>query len=278
MRAKRAKAAGMLLLSVAVVLGSLPPPTAAWEQRARGLVTRRAVDSLPYPLRAFFETHSSSIVRFATDPSLWGTEPMQPEGSYIRLDNYGRYPFAELPRDYNDAVRKFGRRKVMENGLLPWQVGTYSLKLEEAFRNQRWDQVQLYAGILSYYIAEAHDPFNTTGQLSNQLGVDQRYTRSLVERYQMFFIIRPGGAFKIDDPTGYAFSMVIGAHTWVDNILLADSQARAGKVDYNDDYYDAFYGAIGAVLILQLTTASHNVGAYWYSAWVNAGSPDLPAQ
>ncbi|MDA2915027.1 hypothetical protein MYX77_13930, partial [Acidobacteriia bacterium AH_259_A11_L15] len=92
-------------------------------------------------------------------------------------------------------------------------MGTYSLKLEEAFRNQRWDQVQLYAGILSYYVAEAHDPFNTTGQLSNQLGVDQRYTRSLVERYQMFFIIRPGGAFKIDDPTGHAFSLVIGAHT-----------------------------------------------------------------
>ncbi len=276
------QAGGILLLSAAVLMAAVPPPAYAWPDRTLKLVSRRAIDTLPYPLRAFFESAQPSVVELTTNPSLWGDEPMQPEHGYIRLDEYGRYPFAGLPRDYNDAVRKFGRKKLVKNGVLPWQVGTYSLKLEEAFRNQRWDQVKLYAGILAYYVTEAHDPFNTTvnynGELSNQLGVDARYTRSLVERYQMFFIIRPGGAFRIDDPTGHAFGMVLEAHTWVDNVLLADSQARSGKIDYNDEYYDAFYDAVGAVLIRQLTTASQNVGAYWYSAWVNAGSPDLPGE
>jgi hypothetical protein len=72
--------------------------------------------------------------------------------------------------------------------------------------------------------------------------------------------------------------MVLEAHTWVDNILFADSQARAGKIDYNDEYYDAFYDAVGAILIRQLTNATQSVGSYWYTAWVNAGRPAPPAQ
>jgi hypothetical protein len=70
--------------------------------------------------------------------------------------------------------------------------------------------------------------------------------------------------------------MLLEANTWVDNILFADSQARSGKLDYNDEYYDAFYEGAGPILIRQLTSASQNVGAYWYTAWVNAGRPALP--
>jgi hypothetical protein len=32
------------------------------------------------------------------------------------------------------------------------------------------------------------------------------------------------------------------------------------------------------VLVRQLTDASLNVGAYWYTAWLNAGRPPLPAR
>lgn len=277
-----ARLGGALAAAFLAALLGWPAPAHAWEGRTHRLVATQALETLPYPLRAFFETHRTNLTQLAADPTQWGNEPLRRENGFIHLDQYGRYPFAELPRDYNAAVRKFGRRQLAEHGVLPWQVGTYSLKLEEAFRNQQWDQVTLYAGILAHYVAEAHDPFNTTlnfnGELSKQLGVDSRYARSLVERYQMFFIIRPGGAYKLDDPTTHAFGMVLEAHTWVDNILLADSQARLGKVDYNDEYYDAFYEAAGAVLIRQLTNASQDVGAYWYSAWVNAGQPALPAR
>ncbi|MFQ5663686.1 MAG: hypothetical protein ACE5HL_07635 [Terriglobia bacterium] len=271
--------AGTLLL-VGFLLLAQPPAAPAWEGRAHRLIAARAIGSLPYPLRGFFEANRLSLVQLCADPSLWGEVPRRPEQGFIQLDFYGRFPFPELPRDYNDSVRKFGRETLTEHGILPWQVGTYSLKLEEAFRNQQWDQVKLYAAVLARYVGEAHDPFNTTmnsnGQLSNQLGVESRYAISLVDRYQMFFIIRPGGAYKIEDPTAHAFGMVLEAHTWVDNILLADSQARSGKLDYNDDYYDAFYTAAGPILIRQLTNASQNVGAYWYTAWVNAGSPTPP--
>src|SRR5574341_359914 len=244
--------AGCFLLT-GLLLSSLAPPAQAWEPRTQQLVVNRAVDSLPYPLRAFYESNRNNIAQMAADPSQWGEEANRPEQRYIQLDAYGTYPFAELPRDYNAAARKFRRVTVNRRGTLPWAVGIYSLKLEEAFRDKRWDDVKRYSAILAYYVTESHDPFRTTinhdGALSSQPGVDKRYSRSLVERYQAFFIIRPGGAYKIQDPTNHAFGMVVEANTWVDNILNSDSQARHGKPDYNDDYYDAFYDSVGAILV-----------------------------
>jgi len=281
-RAPWQRPAALALCALLAAGTVVPPPAEAWEARTQRLITRRAMETLPYPLRAYFENNRAAITQLAADTSQWGAENARAENGFIRLDHYGRYPFGELPRDYNAALRKLGRRRVLEQGTLPWQIGATSLKLEEAFRHQEWDKAKLYAAMVAHYVIEAHDPFNTTvnfnGELSGQLGVDSRYSRSLVERYQPFFIIRPGGAFKIDDPTAYGFGMVIEAHTWLDNILLADAQARAGKVDYNDEYYDAFYENAGPILVRQLTSASQNLGAYWYSAWVNAGSPDLPGE
>ena len=280
-RPRRALGA-LALVGVVVCLLAAAQPLPAWEGTAHRLITNKAIETLPFPLRAFFENNRRTLLLLSADSSQWGESAPTLDAGYIRLDRYGRYPFAELPRDYNQAVRKFKRETVTTNGTLPWSIGNYSLRLEEAFRNQQWDDVKLYAAILARYVAEAHDSFNTTdnftGGQSNQFGVDSRYGASLVGRYQLFFIIRPGVAYKSDDPTAHAFGMVMQAHTWVDNILLADAQARTGKIDYNDEYYDAFYDAVGAVLVRQLTDASQNVGAYWYTAWLNAGRPPLPAR
>jgi len=265
---------------VAVLL-VLVQPSVGWEPTGVRLVTNKGIDALPYPLRSFFEAHRYEIATLASDPSRWEeAHRKQPYHGYIRLDAYGEFPFAELPRRYEGAQRKYGHQRLTQRGTLPWQIGLYSLRLQEALQAGDTERIVQQAALLAHYVAEAHDPFNTTknfdGSRTGQVGVDARYARSLVERYQMFFIIRPGGAFKIADPTEYAFGMVLEAYSWVDNILLADSRARAEQPDYNDAYYDTFYDQAGAILIHQLTSASQNIGSYWYTAWVNAGSPTLP--
>jgi len=141
-------------VGILLLLLVLPPSGAAWEDAAQRLVISNAVLILPPPLRTYFEDQRNTLVQLATDPSQWGMEPFRPQNGYVRLDEYGRYPFVELPRDYNAAVRKFGRTKLTRNGTLPWHIGTYALKLEEAFRAQQWDQVKLCAAILARYVAE----------------------------------------------------------------------------------------------------------------------------
>lgn len=270
---------GRLLALCLLVL--LPAPVFGWGANGHRVITNKAVDTLPPEIRGFFEANRTFLVQKCTAPAdSLGRNPQEKSNHFIYIDRYGRFPFDAVPRDYNTAVRKHGRRMIDANGKLPWQIGYYSLKLREAFEARNWEEARLAAATLAYYVAAAHDPFNTTenydGQLSGLPGVGQRFSSSLVDRYSMFFFMRPNDAMEIRDPTDRAFEIVLGAHSWIENILLADRRARGGLNDFTDDYYDRFYNQAGAILIRQMSDAATDVGSFWLSAWVHAGRPQLP--
>jgi hypothetical protein len=190
------------------------------------------------------------------------------------------FPYLDLPHDFKQAVEKLGGGRINRNGLLPWHVGEYSLRLTNALKAQKWDEAKEAAAALGHYVADAHDPLHTTsnydGQLTEQTGLGARFGATLIDRFQGFFIFRPAPATKIDDPTEYAFGAVLESHTWVDQIVLADREALEGLRDYNDDYFDRFYTRIGSIAVREINDAAHDTGSYWYTAWLNAGRPALP--
>jgi hypothetical protein len=181
---------------------------------------------------------------------------------------------------YKTAVTKFGKATLDRNGLLPWQIGVYSEKLTEAMKAGKWDEAKLDAAILANYVAEAHDPFNTTdnfdGRLSGQVGINERFGSALIDRYSSFFPMRPNDASFIEDPTDHAFEACLSAHSWLETILLADRRARRGENSFTDEYFDRFYNQAAAILIRQLSDAATDVGSFWLTAWINAGRPQLP--
>ncbi|HEY6903874.1 MAG TPA: hypothetical protein VI216_06170 [Candidatus Acidoferrales bacterium] len=270
---------GTLALTLLILLAALS--SFGWGETAERLVVDKAVDTLPAEMLPFFQAHRPFLVEHVADAAAAEAKnPSERRNDFIQLDHYGQFPFANLPRSYNEAVAKFGRRSVEAHGQLPWQIGLYSQKLTEALRTHNWSDVELFAAILAHYVAAAHDPFDTTtnsdGKISAQPGVNERFSRSLVDRYQRFFYVKPNEAAFIADPTDHAFEMCLSAHSWLENILLADRRAHAGLSAYNDEYYDRFYAQEGAVLIRQLTDASTDIGSYWMTAWINAGRPQLP--
>lgn len=273
------RAAAVLAAGVAL----LPLPASGWGAAGHRVITAKAVEALPPEVRPFFEAHRNSLVVQSVVPlELLAKDPNERRNHFIYLDRYGRFPFDALPRDYRAAVRKHGQRTVQANGVLPWQIGVYSEKLTLAFRSGNWEAARVAAAMLAHYVAEAHDPFNTTenydGQLSGQPGINQRFSASLVERYSLFIFIRPNDAVEIRDPTDHAFELTLNAHSWIENLLLADRRARRGLNDFTDEYYDRFYNQAGAILVRQLTDAATEIGSYWLSAWVHAGRPPLPAR
>jgi hypothetical protein len=255
----------------------------AWNANADRLIANKAVDALPDEVRPFFEANRNFIVQHAiAPPDESAKNPAERHSSFIRLDHYGPFPFTALPRDYKAAVVKFSKRTLEANGLLPWEIGLYSQRLTDAFRARNWNEVRQAAAFLAYYVAEAHDPFNTTvnddGKAFGQTGVNARFDSSLVDRYSLFFFIHPNEAMYVQDPTDRAFEMCLSAHAWLENILLADRRARSGLNDYTDEYYDRFYSQAGAVLVRQISDASTDVGSYWMTAWTYAGRPPLPSR
>jgi len=264
------------------IVGLLAPQFAlAWGESAQRLVVNRAVDTLPYELRPFFENNRKFLIDHVNDPlGLIDQHPWERNNHFIELDKYGKFPFTALPRSYKAAVDKYNKSKIQATGLLPWQIGVYSQKLTEDMRAGRWDQAKLDAVFLANFVAEAHDPFNTTenfdGRLTSQNGINDRFNSVLVVRYGSFFPISPHDAFFISDPTDYAFETCLEAHSVVESVLLADRRAVKGLNSYTDEYYDRFYNLTAGTLIRQLSDASTDVGSYWLTAWINAGKPALP--
>jgi hypothetical protein len=266
-----------------------------WGENADRLVTNKAVDTLPDEMLPFFQANRQYLVQHVKRPEpppAAGANPSSsqsaaataamPDTDFIQLDHYGPFPFTALPRDYNAAISKYNRRTLAQYGLLPWEIGVYSKKLTDSFRDHNWSEVRTNAAILAHFVIAAHDPFNTTtnsdGKISLQPGVNERFATGLVDRYQLFFFVKTSDAVYIHDPTDYAFEMVMSSHSWLEPILLADRRAHAGLTDYKEDYYDRFYAQAGAILVTQISSAATDVGSYWMTSWINAGRPQLPSQ
>ena len=268
-------------LSAAVCFALFPSRASAWGGNGQKVVVNQAIDTLPGDLRAYFENNRAFFVQHVTDPlDAQAKNPAAGHNRFIRLDKYGRFPFDALPRAYKAAVNRFGKSKIDANGLLPWEIGVYSAKLTEAMKLGHWDEVKLDAAILAFYVAEAHDPFNTTenfdGHLTNQTGINERFGTTLIDRFSSFFPMRPNDGSFINDPTDHAFDACLSAHSWLEVILLADLNARLESKPYNDEYFDRFYTQSAGTLIRQLSDAATDVGSYWLTAWTNAGKPALP--
>jgi len=279
MRSTCARAAILALLAL-----SAPALTRAWGANSERLIASKGVDTLPVEIQPFYEANRDFIVKHSSDPLDWleKTPLTERPNHLLLLERYGKFPYSALPRDYKAAVTKFGKAKVEAGGVLPWQIGVYSAKLTAAMRAGNWEQAKLMSAYLTAYVAEAHDPFNTTldfdGVLSAQPGVNARFDSTLIDRYSHFFPLRPNDAVFINDPTDHAFEDCLSAHAWLENILLADRNSHDGSTNFDDQYYDRFYDRAGAIVIRQLTDAATDVGSYWLTAWINAGRPAMPKQ
>ena len=276
-----ARSSAKALLFVALIELCVPGWLFGWGNNAQRLIVNHSVDTLPYEMRSFFEANRSFLIQHVNDPlNVLDRRPNERQNHFIELDKYGKFPFDALPRNYKAALSKYSKSKIEGTGLLPWQIGVYSAKLTEDMKNGHWEEAKLDAAFLANYVAEAHDPFNTTenydGKMTGQSGVNDRFNTVLIDRYGSFFPLNPHDAFFIADSTDFAFDTCLNAHSLVESLLLADRSARRGLSSYTDEYYDRFYNLTAASLIKQLSDASTDVGSYWLTAWTNAGKPQLP--
>ncbi len=266
-----------------IAIAASCPSAVAWGPQGHDLVTRWAFQTLPEPLKSFFESRRAFIMSHDNDPAQWmKKDRYERDRQYIYLDDYGRFPYLKLPHGYREAIHDYGSRHIAHDGTLPWQIGEFSLRLTNDMRAQNWDKALADAAALGYYVADAHDPLNTSdnydGQLTGQPGLERRFSDDLVSRYKNFILFRSAPAAKIDDPTDYAFRIALEANSWVDRVLLADRRALGDLPAYNQDYFDRFFTALNFMVREELSGAANDIGSYWYTAWVNAGEPPLPGQ
>ncbi|MFQ5852378.1 MAG: hypothetical protein ACE5JU_17575 [Candidatus Binatia bacterium] len=278
-------ACGVVIVAMLIAL-ALPAPAQAWGPEAHVLINRAACTTLPELLRGFFMRHQTFIGEHAKDPD---TLLMAQHGEAERirhwfdLDELDRFPFRKIPRDYEQALAKYGRKRLEDAGLLPWRIPELYRDLVQAMRASDWKRVPLLAAHLGHYVADGHQPLHTTtnydGQLTGNDGIHKRFEDEMIHRYleqyqDLAAFTQP--AKRTDDPLAFTFDFLIDSYVWVDNLLRADTLAARGARGYGDPYYRALYVFAGKLAKLSMAQAATDLGSLWYSAWTEAGRPKVP--
>lgn len=274
----------VLLAACALVA---PAPASAWGFEAHKFIMGRAISLLPPQIRPFFEASRVIVVEHAIDPDLWRTAGWAEESTrhFLDMDAYGTHPFTALPRDLDEAIKKYGLEFVTKNGTLPWRTLEMHERLVEAFRQKETysrENIQFFSSLIGHYVADAHVPFHATlnhdGQLTQQSGIHVRFESELFERYRTWIRISPRPAFRIPDPRAFLFDTLVDSFVLVDPLLDADRRAAAGRELYDDGYYAMFFGKGRPLLERRLSESITGVASMITAAWVEAGRPALPPQ
>jgi len=287
----------MKKFAVVIFLVLLYQECFCWGFFAHKKINNYAIFLLPPQMLVLFKPNADFITQHAVDPDMRryvfaGEGPRH----YIDIDQYGKYPFDSLPRKWNDAVAKFSGDSLREYGIVPWWVQTMLYRLTEAFKEKNQAKILRLSAEIGHYIADAHVPLhansNHNGQYTNQQGIhgfwESRVPELLADKEWDFFI---GKAEYIKDPGNFIWQRVLESAAAADTVLRYERELtkqfpadqkfsfeeRNGKLlrQYSSAFTIAYDTKLKGMIERRMRQAIFAVASFWYTAWVNAGEPDL---
>jgi hypothetical protein len=287
---------------LAVVLAGLAMPASpahAWGFFGHRLLNRLAVYTLPPEMLPFFKVNIEYLTVNATRPDSRRTVvPTEAPRHFMDVDVYGDSALTRhgLPRAYADAVALVGGEdSLLRHGIVPWQVTKMKGQLTAAFQAGDTDRILYLAADLGHYVADACVPLHTTrnynGQLTGQRGIHALWESRLPELQAVDYDLLTGQAPYLERPTEAAWAAVARAHAAVDSVFTME-KAVSGELaedrkfayeqrgnqtirTYSREFSLAYHRRLNGQVERQLRYAARLIGAFWYTAWVDAGQPDL---
>lgn len=256
-----------------------------------------AVFLLPPEMMVLYKPNIAFLEEHAVDPDK-RRYAVADEGPkhYIDIDHYGTYPYPNLPRKWDEAVAKFGEDSVRTYGIVPWHLQVMLARLTSAFKEKNFSKIMKNSAEIGHYIADSHVPLhansNHNGQYSNQKGIhgfwESRVPELLAESKFDFFI---GKAQYIQKPAEYIWARVMESALAADSVLRFEKELtkqfgadqkysfenRNGVVirQYSSSFTNAFNDKLNGMVERRMRLSILSVASFWYTAWINAGQPDL---
>jgi len=268
-----------------------------WGFFAHQKINYYAVFLLPPEMLVLYKPNIIFLTEHATDPDK-RRYVVKAEGPrhFIDIDHYGKYPYTNLPHKWKDAVAKFGEDTLNMYGIVPWYVPTMLNRLTNAFKQKDFGKIMRYSAEIGHYIADAHVPLhvcsNHDGQLTNQKGIhafwESRVPELLADKEFDFFV---GKAAYIENPGGFIWARVLESAREADSVLSIEKQLtkefpadkkysfeeKNGKIikQYSSAFTIEYNNRLNGMVERRMRQAIYAVASFWYTAWVNAGQPDL---
>lgn len=295
---KNLKMKPRLIALFALAIGFL---TLSWGMVGHERINKAAVMALPHPLQVFFYNHIDFITQEASVPDIrkyaLNYKDENPR-HYFDMESFGNP--ADFPQTLEAAKQKYDAKFLNENGILPWYIEEMMVKLTKAFKEKNRAEILFLAADLGHYVGDAHMPLHTSsnhdGQLSDQKGIHSLWESRLPELFVKNYRLNVPQAQYYEDVHKATWDMINDTHSLVQPLLDVDKKLRTttpenetfkldadGKVlksKYNtaifsDEYAKKLHKELNGMVENQMKKAIAATASFWYTAWVNAGKPDL---
>ena len=260
-----------------------------------------AISGLPSPLFEFYKSHSSEIISRATDADK-RKHLIDGEGAkhYIDLDTFNE----ELcPISWDEACGKFTEDTLLLRGTLPWTIEhVYNSLVYEMTRcgntgdsAMSINKVIKLSADLGHYIGDAHVPLHTTsnynGHLTDQRGIHALWETHVYELTREEWDVTQIEAVYIQHKRNWVFSIILESNSQVDEVLTQELLVRSDNKSPStwgyrtrgrtlvliptEGFCQAYDKALNYMVRDKFQKSSIAISSAWYSAWVDAGMPDL---
>jgi hypothetical protein len=268
----------------------------SWGFYAHYRIGRLAVYTLPKAMAGFYKSNIEYLTEHAisADKRRY-VDSTEARRHFLDADHYGKEPFRRIPHNWYDAAAKYTADTLDKYGTVPWTIQYNYYRLVKAFKEHDTTAILNTSANLGHYIADAHVPLHLTqnynGQLTNQTGIHALWESRLPELYGDHYNYYAGKARYIQNPLTEAFKICRSSFKSTDTVLrferILNRSFPADKKyamvlhgqkeikDYSVEYSGAYHKMLKGMVERRMRSAILEVGSYWYSAWVDAGQPDL---
>ena len=165
----------------------------------------------------------------------------------------------------------------------------------DAFRSQDPGKILKASADIGHYIADSNVPLHTTenynGQMTGQKGIHGLWESRLVELFATDYDFYIGRSEYFTDVADQAWKFVLESHLALDSVLkfervLTEKLSSDQKYSfenrnnvlvktYSKVFCTAYHNMLSGMVERRMRSSILRVGSIWYSAWVDAGQPDL---
>jgi len=271
----------------------------SWGFLVHKTVNQLAIYELPVAMKPFFYNNLAYLVYNSVRPDIRRSKDrLEAEKHFIDLEDFEHNGVPEMPLDWNNAVKKYTSDSLLKYGYVPYHVVYMKGKLTEAFKSQNKDSILFYAADIGHYIADANVPLHSTinydGQLTNQKGLHSLW-ESMVPEIEItnYTLYSKHTAKYLSKPEQAIWAAVRNAATLLPEVFAAEKkvsvqfseaqkfriQIRNGKESksYTSEFAKAYAAALKNTINIQLLHSADMIADFYYTAWVDAGKPNLQA-
>lgn len=183
-----------------------------------------------------------------------------------------------------------------EYGIVPYHLEKVQFQLQKAFENKNTERILRISAEMGHYIGDAHVPLHTTenynGALTDQVGIhafwESRLPELFADKDYDYFV---GKAEYIENKRDFYWKAVLDSHNLLDSVLAIEKRLSEiippdQQYCYEDrngltvrtqceEYARIYHREMDGMVEQRMRDAILAIGSAWFTAWVDAGQPDL---